>query len=74
MILDILSQEFKNPGRQAAVAKNFLRWRLIFVDPQCGTCFMSPFWRLESSGGVCIFKHLVYRKIYQNNKSWLLNL
>jgi hypothetical protein len=22
---------------------NFLRWRLIFVDPQYGTCFMSPF-------------------------------
>jgi hypothetical protein len=26
---------------------NFVRWRLIFVYPQYGTCFMSPLWRLE---------------------------
>jgi hypothetical protein len=26
---------------------NFVRWRLIFVGPQHGICFMSPFWGLE---------------------------
>jgi len=25
----------------------FASWHLIFVGPQYGTCFMSPFWRLE---------------------------
>jgi hypothetical protein len=27
--------------------QNFVPWRLIFVRPQCGTCFMPAFWRLE---------------------------
>ena len=26
---------------------SFVRWRLIFVVPHYGTCFMSPFWHLE---------------------------
>ena len=26
---------------------NFVRWRLPFVGPECGTWFMSPTWRLE---------------------------
>jgi len=25
----------------------FVPWRQIFVGPQDGTCFISPFWRLE---------------------------
>jgi hypothetical protein len=26
---------------------NFVRWRLIFLDPQNGNCYISPFWRLN---------------------------
>ena len=26
---------------------NFVLWLLISAGPQYGTCFMSPFWRLE---------------------------
>ena len=26
---------------------NFVRWRLKFVGPHYGTCFMLPFWYLE---------------------------
>ena len=34
-----------NPGRQVAVAT--VRWRLIFVGPRYGTCFLSSFWALN---------------------------
>lgn len=33
---------------------NFVGWRLIFVIPQVGICFMSPFWYLEFGGNVSI--------------------
>jgi len=36
--------------RQVAMATIFSQWRLIFVDPQYHTCFISPFWRLEVLG------------------------
>ena len=37
----------------------WLRWRPIFLSTHNGTCFMSPFCRLEFSGGSYIFgKHL----------------
>ena len=36
------------PGRPGRL--NSVRWCLIFVGLQYGTCFMSPFWRLESGG------------------------
>ena len=26
---------------------NYVQWRLIYVGPGFGTCFMSAFWRLE---------------------------
>jgi hypothetical protein len=42
----------------------FLRWRLICVCPQYGTCFMSPFWRLEFWGGSQIFGKSMYIYIY----------
>jgi len=29
----------------------FLRWQRIFVVPQCGICFISPFWRNEFGAG-----------------------
>ena len=38
---------------------NFVRWHLIFVGPQCGTCFMSSLWRLEFLGGTCSFRKFV---------------
>jgi hypothetical protein len=39
---------------------NFVRWRLIFLDPKCGTCFMPLFWRLKSWGGSYIFEKFVH--------------
>jgi hypothetical protein len=39
---------YTNHGRKVAVANNFfLPWRLIIVGIQYGTCFVSPFRRLE---------------------------
>jgi hypothetical protein len=32
---------------------HFLCWRLIFVGPQCGNCFISHFWRPEFWRGFC---------------------
>jgi hypothetical protein len=32
----------RSPGRT-----HFVCWRLIFVSPQRGNCFISHFWRLE---------------------------
>ena len=29
---------------------NFVQWCLVFVDPQYGTCFVSPAWHLEFGG------------------------
>ena len=42
-----------NRGAQILVARSpcrlkFVRCGLVFVGPQCGTCFISPVWRLES--------------------------
>jgi hypothetical protein len=46
----LLSQGCTSPGRQVAVATKFLRWLIVFVGPQHGTCFMSLFWRVEFWG------------------------
>ena len=37
---------------------------LIFVGPQNGTCLMSPFWRLRSSGGSYIFGQFAYLRAW----------
>jgi hypothetical protein len=34
---------------------NFVLRRLVFVDPQQGTRFVSPFWRLQFCDGFYIF-------------------
>jgi hypothetical protein len=34
------------PGARSHGLLNFVLWYLTFVGPQCGTCFMSPFWYL----------------------------
>jgi len=44
-----------NPARL-----NLLRRHLIFVDPQCGTCFMSLFWGLEFWRGSYILVQFLY--------------
>jgi hypothetical protein len=49
--LIISSRGAQIPGARSPWRLNFVRWRLIFVCPQCGTCCLSPFWRLEFSGG-----------------------
>ena len=36
-----------HPGRHIAWRQSFLRWRVIFVGPQCGTWIVSAFWCLE---------------------------
>jgi len=35
------------PGARLSGRLNFVPSRLIIVDPRYGTCFMSPFWRVE---------------------------
>lgn len=40
----------KSPGRL-----NFVRWPVIFVGSQYGTCSMSSFWNLEFWGVAWIF-------------------
>jgi len=42
----------------------FVWWRLLFVDPQNGTCFMSAFWHLEFWGGFCIFRVSVHPLVW----------
>jgi hypothetical protein len=37
-------------GTRSSQWLNFVCWRLMLVDPQYGTCLMSPFWRIEFSG------------------------
>ena len=35
-------------GRSESLSRpNCVRWHIVFVGPQYGTCFMSPFWLLE---------------------------
>ena len=41
-----LSRDAQIPGSRSPWLRNFVRWRLKFVDPQYRTSFMSPFWRL----------------------------
>jgi hypothetical protein len=36
---------YRLPGQRGD--KTLLRWRLIYLSSQYGTCFMPPFWRLE---------------------------
>ena len=40
-------QAVPNLGARSTSRLNFLRWRLIFLYPVYGTCFMSPSWNLE---------------------------
>jgi hypothetical protein len=49
--LTLVKLERRNPGRHVAGRLSFLLWRLIRVRSWYGTCFMSPFCRLEFSGG-----------------------
>jgi hypothetical protein len=44
-----------NPRGQIAQALDFVRWRLIFTDPQHRTYFESHFWSLAFWGGSQIF-------------------
>jgi hypothetical protein len=39
---------------------NFVQWRLIFVGPQYGTCFVSPLWRVEFWGASKIYTKFVH--------------
>ena len=48
------------PGAKSPWRLHFVRWCLIFVDPQYGTCFMSPFWRLEFWGVSDFFGKFVH--------------
>ena len=43
------------PGARSPWRLHFIRWRLIHVGPQRGTCFISPFWSPEILGGSQIF-------------------
>ena len=49
-------------NRQGCTTKGrlkFIRWRIIFVSPQFGTCFMSSFWSPEFGGDSWIFRKSV---------------
>jgi len=47
------------PGARSPAILDFSRWHLILVDPQYGSCSVSPFWSLEYRGGSCIFVKFV---------------
>lgn len=53
-VMYILRRGCTNSGRP-----NFVRWSLMFVGPQDGTCFMLPCKRLEFLGGFLIFWKIV---------------
>ena len=54
------SEAKKIPGSRSSWRINFVRCCLIFVGPQCVTCLMSPFRRLEfGGGGLVIFFFLI---------------
>jgi hypothetical protein len=48
------------PGTRSPWPLHFVRWRLIFVGTQYGTCFMSPCWRQEYGGGSQILGKFVH--------------
>jgi hypothetical protein len=43
------------PGSSSPWQVNSVRWRLTYVGPQYGACFMSVFWSLEFWDGCHIF-------------------
>jgi len=49
-------------GARSPRRLNFVPWCLIFVDPQYGTCFMSPSWRLKFWCGSQIFIKCVHSR------------
>jgi len=42
----------ENPTYQVTMENQFWMVHPLSVDPQCGTCFISPFWHLEFWGGL----------------------
>jgi hypothetical protein len=48
------------PGATSPWRINFVRWRIIFVDPRYRPGSMSSIWRLESWGGSYIFRKFVH--------------
>ena len=47
------------PGARPLGRMDFVRWRLIFVGHQYGTCCVSSVWRQEFRGGFCTFEKFV---------------
>jgi len=47
-------------GTRSQWQLNCVQWHVIFVGPQYGTCFMSPFWCLEFWGGLYIFTQFLH--------------
>ena len=54
-ILLLCTKGAQIPGARPLGGVNFVRWPQIFVGPQYGTCFKSPFRRLEIRGFLVIF-------------------
>ena len=55
----LLPEGSKNHGRCSHGRLNFVLWDLVSASSQYGTCFKSPFWRLEYLRGLRIFGKLV---------------
>lgn len=49
---------------------NFVRWRLIFAGPQCGTDFLSPHLRLELWRGYWVFWKFVHSCFFNQLVIW----
>jgi hypothetical protein len=49
------TQRCSNPGHHVTRRLSSVKWRLKFMCPLNGTCFISPFWRLEFWGGFYVF-------------------
>ena len=51
----------QTPGARSSWRLKFIRWRLIFVGPQYGTCLILPFWPAEFRDRFQIFGKFVHQ-------------
>jgi hypothetical protein len=67
----VYSRGAQIPGARSPERPKFVLWRLMFVGPQCGTCSMSPFWRvgilrwLLDFWKICVPWRVVYLQMVQ---------
>jgi hypothetical protein len=73
LITIILHQLCTNPGCQVTMAYKFCMVMPNIVGPQCGTCFMLPFWQLEYLRWVLDFWQILLLLFLSVNSRTCLN-